>query len=174
MTNKKPCKCLDETLAEFKEKCVTPQMKKKPHVPGTLITDWAGRVFFFSESPTIPIPLKIVTEYRPIKKNGEPAKGKKKLENFFTMNYCPFCGVRWKPYTIKDLAEHLQKSYLEQIPRSRRAEFNEETIISITVNWFNDRNDEGLLILRMVSSNGSDLIMSFEEDFAKKYTGIYY
>lgn len=89
------CDCLERTLEEFKTKCVNPQMNDTPHVEGSVNSDWHGRVLFFSNEPKFPIPLKIITTYRPIKKDGTPAAKDKKLENNFIMEYCPLCGVKY-------------------------------------------------------------------------------
>lgn len=172
---KKPCNCFEKTLEEFKNKCVTPQMGVTPHVQGSLTTDWANRVFFFSESPAIPIPLKIVTEYRPIKKNGEPAKGKTKLENYFTMSYCPFCGTRWKPYSINDIADYLSENYIQIEQIRDMIEFEPVEVDTVIVNWFKNRDDEqNLIVLRVVFENGDDIIASFDESNAKRFCGINY
>ncbi len=93
----KPCNCVDDTLLDFTEKCVTPQMEKRPHVSGSVDVRWLDSVIFLfnQDKPKYPLTLNIETKYRPLKKDGTPAARDKKLTNSFIMKYCPFCGVKW-------------------------------------------------------------------------------
>lgn len=86
------CNCFDEMLARVKD-AATEQLKDTPMVEGSLKVEWKNRVFFLDGKPSAPAALYVETEYHPLKKNNEPMKNKRKLENGFKMSHCPFCEV---------------------------------------------------------------------------------
>ncbi|AUR83343.1 hypothetical protein NVP1033O_69 [Vibrio phage 1.033.O._10N.222.49.B8] len=88
------CNCFDEMLERVKG-MATEQLKDTPMVEGSLKIDWKNRVFFLDRGKSAPVALYLETEYIPLKKDGTPAKNKKKLENGFKMSHCPFCGEKY-------------------------------------------------------------------------------
>lgn len=97
------CNCFDEMLEKV-EVAVKEQMKDTPMVNGSLKVDWQNRVFFLDGKPSAPVALYVNTEYRPLKKNGEPAKNVKHLQNGFKMSHCPFCGNKYDSEETKNPA----------------------------------------------------------------------
>ena len=89
------CTCFDEMLNRV-EAHAKEQLKETPMVEGSLTVEWQNRVFFLSSAPNAPVALYVNTEYRPIKKDGTPAKNVKKLQNGFKLSHCPFCGTKYE------------------------------------------------------------------------------
>ena len=89
------CDCFDEKLEAVKA-AASEQLKDAPMVEGSFESKWRNGVFFLDGKPNAPVALYIDSEYRPLKKDGTPAKSKKKLESGFKMAYCPFCGEKYE------------------------------------------------------------------------------
>lgn len=92
--NNNRCNCFSEVLDKVKS-MASEQLSNTPMVKDSLKVEWKNRVFFLDGNNNAPVSLKIETEYLPIKKDGTPAKSKKKLENNFKMSHCPFCGTKY-------------------------------------------------------------------------------
>lgn len=89
------CNCFDEYMTKI-EDAAKEQLKDTPMVEGSLKIEWQNRVFFLDGKPSAPIALYVNTEYRPLKKNGEPAKSLKKMQNGIKLAHCPFCGEKYE------------------------------------------------------------------------------
>lgn len=89
------CNCFDDMLNRVKG-MAEEQLKDTPMVDGSFKIDWKNRVFFMGEGESAPVALYLESEYLPLKKDGTPAKNKKKLENGFKMSHCPFCGNKYE------------------------------------------------------------------------------
>ena len=88
------CNCFDEMLEKV-EIMAKEQLADTPMFDGSLKMEWRNRVFFLDGKKSAPVAMYIDSSYIPLKKNGEPAKSKKKLENGFKMSYCPMCGEKY-------------------------------------------------------------------------------
>lgn len=89
------CDCFDEMMSKIEE-AANEQFKDTPMVEGSLKVEWRNRVFFLDSKQNSPVALYVDTEYRPLKKDGSPAKNVKKLQNGIKMSHCPFCGVKYE------------------------------------------------------------------------------
>ena len=77
------CNCFDEIIKKVRE-----PLKEK----NELDIKWQNGVFFFNEENNAPCVLKVESEYRRVKTNGEPYRNKTKDIVNVIMKYCPFCG----------------------------------------------------------------------------------
>ncbi len=82
------CNCIETVLEEIKEK-----LKPKKEVLEFKV-DWQGRVLRFDGG--CGVGLYAESEYRDIKKNGDPFLNKTKDKHFVAMSFCPFCGESLK------------------------------------------------------------------------------
>lgn len=89
------CNCFNEMLEKV-EVMAKEQLANTPMVEGSFKIDWRDRVFFPNGKQGAPIAIYLDSSYIPLKKNGEPMKSKKKLQNGFKMSHCPFCGVEYE------------------------------------------------------------------------------
>jgi hypothetical protein len=88
------CNCFEDMKKRI-ETMATEQLKDTPMVEGSLKVEWKNRVYFLDNNDSAPIALYIETGYQPLKKDGTPAKNKKRLENGFKLSHCPFCGRKY-------------------------------------------------------------------------------
>ena len=72
------------------------QLKDTKMVEGSFKIDWRNRVWFLDGGISAPVALYLDSSYTPLKKDGTPAKNKKKLENGFKMSHCQFCGTKYE------------------------------------------------------------------------------
>lgn len=88
------CNCFDEMLEKVTV-TAEEQLKDTPMVEGSFEINWRNRVFFTDGGKNAPVVLYLDSSYIPLKKDGTPAKNRKKLQNGFKMSHCPFCGAKY-------------------------------------------------------------------------------
>ena len=82
------CECFKKTIELVKK-----QLEGKNEVE----VEWEHRTFFFDGKEHAPTVLKVNTEYRGIRTNGEACKNKTKNSLSIILTFCPMCGKRIEP-----------------------------------------------------------------------------
>ncbi len=80
------CNCFDDVLKKVED-----SIKCK----NELEVKWQNKMYYLGEGNHIPVSLKIQSEWRQTKVNGQPYRNKTKEEVNVKMKFCPMCGVEW-------------------------------------------------------------------------------
>lgn len=75
-------------------KKITDLVEKSLEGKNEVSVEWQNQTIFFNNKPHAPTVLKIDTEYRQRKVNGQPYRNKTKDSINVILKYCPFCGER--------------------------------------------------------------------------------
>lgn len=95
------CDCVSKTLEELKVEAEK-YFSNIPHVEGSVNSHWEQTAVIISNGDYCPLFAAIMTEYRPLKRDGTPAKNAKKFQDNMLFKYCPFCGEK---HTGSDLGQ---------------------------------------------------------------------
>lgn len=95
------CNCFEDTLARISDHI-------KPQIPANATDfkiDWQGRAFMLSAGEYAPTNPKLEYSYQPMKKDGTPAKNRRKDTVSIIASHCCFCGEKFDRPEKKEFAD---------------------------------------------------------------------